>query len=51
MDLEGFVERSLRNLLVHAHDKVRYYRPVLEEAGVIVQVVKRLLRISPRYVY
>ncbi len=35
VDLEGFVERSLRNLLVHAHDKVRYYRPVLEGAGVI----------------
>ena len=35
IDLEDFIEGSLRNLLIHSYDKVRYYRPVLEEAGVI----------------
>ncbi len=35
MSLEHFVERSLKDLLRHAHDKVRYYRSILEESGVV----------------
>ncbi len=34
IDLEDFVKRSLKNLLSYAYEKVRYYRPLLEQAGV-----------------
>ncbi len=35
VSLKHFVEESLAKLLRHAHDKVRYYRPLLERVGVI----------------
>ncbi len=34
-DLKDFIEKSLSDLLVHAHGKVRYYKPLLEKAGVV----------------
>lgn len=35
VDLGSFIEESLKGLLILSHSKVRYYRRLLEEAGVI----------------